>query len=158
VRHKSRNCKYALYRILNSRASTKRNYGKYGKGNSVGKRAITLCVLLSGCSSSVNRIGYSKPSKYIESCEIPIIREYDEKIERYGKSMGRLQLGESGVSISCSESSVLKQFITEGCSLGADLIVINNEQKPDFSSSCFRAEAEFMKMDSTKWKSGKWKI
>lgn len=61
------------------------------------------------------------------------------------EKVGEIKLGESGFSTICNEQKALEILQREGCSAGADLIYIFEEQRPDAWSSCYRCRAEFYK-------------
>ena len=59
-------------------------------------------------------------------------------------------LGETGFSVECSEGHALKILENEACAINADLVVINEETRPDVWSSCYRCTATFYKLNMTR--------
>jgi hypothetical protein len=115
-----------------------------------------ISALLIHCAHGPNRIGYSMNKRSAGSCDIPMVLEFDARYDQYGRTLGRLQMGDNGLSVLCSEEHALKVAREDACALGADVIVLNNEQRPYAGSTCYRAEYEFYAMDSTHWKGGQW--
>jgi len=60
------------------------------------------------------------------------------------KKIGRIRLGDTGFSKKCNENDALQILKKEACLLGADVVNILGETRPDFWSTCYRVEAEFL--------------
>jgi len=59
--------------------------------------------------------------------------------------VGQIKLGESGFSTKCKESDAIQILQREAATVGADLINIVEEKRPDAISSCYRCKATFYK-------------
>jgi hypothetical protein len=66
------------------------------------------------------------------------------------KVMGSLVIGDTGFTVDCSQTTVLKQAREQGCKAGADAIVINEVKEPDWISLCFRIRANMLVFTSGK--------
>jgi hypothetical protein len=102
---------------------------------------LILLFIISGCSHRIVRSGYSKTNSEYSNCDVIIKKQMD--IPPSLKKVGEIKLGDSGVSISCSEEHALALLRKEACSLKANIINIVQESRPDLLSSCYRCKAEF---------------
>ena len=106
---------------------------------------ISICMI--SCSSAFSRSGYSlenKPVLQLSDCEFPI--KFQAKfIEDEITELGMIKASDTGFSLDCNEAYVLDKFAQEACMLGADLINIIEETYPNFWSTGYRAEAEFLR-------------
>jgi len=113
---------------------------------------LILCVILfalSGCSVGIMRIGYSTPKDTAAingaSCNIAI--KFQAK---YSKDevdvLGTIKSYATGLSINCGEINVLTIFYKDACAQRADIINIVEERQPDSWSTCYRAEAELIRL------------
>ncbi len=64
------------------------------------------------------------------------------------KKIGEIKIDDSGFSINCEESDVIKILKDEACKCGADVVNIIKEKRADIISSCYRATAEFIKIEN----------
>ena len=103
-------------------------------------------VFLFGCAPSLQREGYilKANDNKNQNCNIVVTNDQNYK----GKIIGKLKIGDTGFSIHCSESDVLKILKDEGCQIGADVVVLKDIKQPDLISSCYRVTGEFIKLDS----------
>jgi hypothetical protein len=112
---------------------------------------MILCgaaVLVSGCAAGITRTGYQLPAnqnpKGLQRC--PIAIQCDAKYDSNAvEVLGSIDAYDTGFSTDCDEAYVLDIFCREACSVGADLINITEENRPDMWSSCYRAKAEFLR-------------
>jgi len=58
------------------------------------------------------------------------------------KKLGSIQAKEPGLGVNCQEDFVIKAFISDACSLEANLINIVKEKHPNMWSTCYRAKAD----------------
>nr|WP_321409934.1 hypothetical protein [uncultured Carboxylicivirga sp.] len=102
-----------------------------------------LLISISSCSHRIVRNGYQISKSDYKNCEIQITKfiNYNDSIEK----IGEIILGESGISVSCSEAHAIEILNNEGCAINADLINITEETRPDLWSSCYRCKADFLK-------------
>jgi len=109
---------------------------------------LLLFLLISGCSHRIVRTGYQKDKSEHKECDIAI-----QKFIAITDSMtkvGAIKLGESGLSVVCSEAHAIEILKNEGCALNADLINITEEKRPDLWSSCYRCSADFYQLKGRK--------
>ena len=109
---------------------------------------LLSALLLTGCSHAIRREDY-KPISHSQTdgCDIWIkpqahFQPYD------GKKVGRIELGDTGLSVSCSKDKAFMILRNEGCSLGANFIDLVQEMSPDIVSSCYRVKADFWFIDN----------
>ena len=112
--------------------------------------SILICFffLLSSCTASIKRQGYNiddYQASNIECDNIIIAKSvsYDPELVQI---IGEISASDTGFSVKCSESFVIEYFRNEACIIGADIINITEDSQPDFSSTCYRAKAEFIKI------------
>ena len=58
---------------------------------------------------------------------------------------------DSGFTTTCSEADAIALLKKEACSVGANLVNITKESRPDMGSSCYRCEAGFFKIHNGKF-------
>jgi len=102
---------------------------------------VLLVIILSGCSHKIYRAGYDVKKGQYRNCDIAITR-YMVVSDSVVK-VGEIRLGDTGFSSECGEADAIEILQNEGCALGADIINIIEEKKPNFCSSCYRYRAEF---------------
>lgn len=98
----------------------------------------------------MTRTGYDKPIADLTKCDIPIKKFHTLNPEEIDK-IGTLTLKDNGFTVGCTEVKAMEVLNTEACAINADLIVITEETRSDFQSSCYRCTAEFyrFKADSS---------
>ena len=111
---------------------------------------IVLGQAFFGCASSIKREGYIvTPSEKEIDCNI-VVKKQEEFHAEKGTVLGTMKVGDSGFSIKCSEADVLKILRSEGCKLGAQVIVLRDITPPSFfGSSCYRVTADFVALSDT---------
>lgn len=110
---------------------------------------VCLCFLTASCSSVINREGYSMDSSMVNqaNCENTIIvksLDYDPQLVSV---VGKISARDSGFSVNCSETYVIDSFKKEACAIGADVVNITKDAQPNFWTTCYRAEAEFLRIN-----------
>ena len=105
---------------------------------------LLIALAFSGCKHRVVRIDYDLKKSDYGQCFISIKRDFTPS-DSIAFKVGEILLGETGFSVACSEKRAIKLLQDEGCALGADLINITKEKRPDGWSSCYRCTAEFYK-------------
>lgn len=101
-------------------------------------------LTFTSCSYRVVRTGYSKQTSPISDCEVRFTK--NDSVLTLGTQKGVIQLKDGGFTVSCSEEDALVLLNTEACSVDANVVLITNEQKPNFASSCYRCEAVFISL------------
>jgi preprotein translocase subunit SecF len=111
----------------------------------------TLLVgfLFMSCSHRIVRTGYQIKKSDYKNCEV-VIRKKTELSDTLALKIGEIKLGETGISSACSEEHAIKILKNEACAMGADFIIITDENRPDLWSSCYRCNAGFYKYKSVK--------
>ncbi len=115
------------------------------------KRLICFLIvglLFTNCSHRIVRSGYQiRKSDYV-TCDVAIKRT-TSIADTSATKIGEIKLGESGLSVTCSERHAISILKGEACAINADLIIITEEKRPDLWSSCYRCRAEFYQFNST---------
>lgn len=112
---------------------------------------LLLVSFTFGCSTTpeFRRDGYSASSLKANPSECHIAIQYQAKLTNIShKVLGKIEASDSGLSVQCQQDNVLNQFYREACGLDANLINIVTEQFPDFWSTCYRAKAEFISVQT----------
>lgn len=111
---------------------------------------LFLSYLICGCAVGLKRTGYNEfksiDESTIKNCRIALKyqAEYDDsEVEQ----LGSVESYETGLSIKCGEIEVLEVFIKDACALGADIVNFMWAIYPDYRSTCYRAKAEFLKLN-----------
>lgn len=117
------------------------------------KRRITsimVCFsfLFASCTASINREGYVLDNSMVSQTDCAntiIVRSlnYDPGLVVL---MGKISASDSGFSVDCSEKFVIDSFRKDACAVGADIVNITKDSQPDFWSTCYRAEAELLRI------------
>jgi hypothetical protein len=114
------------------------------------KRIIFFLIaglLFSNCAHRIVRTGYKVKKSDYKTCDV-VIKKNISLSDTLITKIGEIKLGESGFSVSCSESHAINILKGEASAIGADLIVITEENRPDFWSTRYRCRAEFYKLNS----------
>jgi len=109
---------------------------------------IVVTLLFSNCTHRIVRTGYDVSSSNYDPCDV-IIKKYTSIPDSIATKLGEIKLGESGFSVVCSEAHAINIMKDEACAIGADIIIITNEVRPDLWSSCYRCSASFYKYNSS---------
>jgi hypothetical protein len=109
-------------------------------------RYAVLLFLLAGCSTTKvyrpnTAAGPAKPANY----PIPLYNE-DMPIPRPCELIGELSIGDTEFTVSGgSMKSVMKTMMDTAHEKGADVVQITSMLKPDFDSSNYRVDANFLR-------------
>lgn len=109
------------------------------------KKMMILIIagfMLGGCSHRIIRTGYEADKKNYQPCDVVIKTRVPVDDSLFVK-VGTVELGETGFSTHCSEAEAIRILRGEACAVDADLIVITEERRPGFASSCYRCVADF---------------
>lgn len=112
-------------------------------------KSVFLAVILLftiGCSHTVKRYGYelTETQQEVGDCDPEFYKEMPVDRDKY-EVLGRVRLGDSGFSTKCHEDDAVRILKKEACGLNADAVNITDEKRASFISSCYRAEATFLK-------------
>ena len=124
------------------------------KNNIITKSLILLILasVFSSCSYNITRKNYSndidiRQAKATQKlgatdCEV-IVRRKLEVSKDDVKFLGKMKLREGGATWDCTEADAIKILRTEACFLGANLIIITHESRPNIWSTCYSCDASF---------------
>lgn len=106
---------------------------------------VTLVMLLIGCTHSIRREGYVAAAGGVTTATCSPYLKSQGHFQTYdGKKLGRIELGDTGFSVSCSKDKAFTILRAEACKLGANFIDLVQETPPSLvGSSCYRLIAEF---------------
>ncbi|MFA5330096.1 MAG: hypothetical protein WC384_20045 [Prolixibacteraceae bacterium] len=109
-----------------------------------------LLILFTGCSHRIVRMGYQINKADYRNCDIVIKKQMivSDSLQK----VGEIKLGETGLSIACSEEDAIEILKNEGCALKANVINITEETRADLWSSCYRCKAEFYRYTNPDFK------
>ena len=103
-----------------------------------------ITISCSSCGYRIVRTGYDIKKSDHKYCDI-IIKKNAVMLDSLVEKVGEVKLGETGFTSSCSEANAILILKGEGCAIGAELINITEENRPDLWSSCYRCKATFYK-------------
>ncbi len=109
---------------------------------------LIVGLLFSNCSHRIVRTGYQIKKSDYTTCDVAI-KKTTSIPDSLVTKIGEIKLGESGLAVACSEKHAIDILKGEACAINADLIIITEEKRPDFWSSCYRCRAEFYQFNST---------
>ncbi len=109
---------------------------------------LAIVILFSNCTHKIVRSGYEIKKSDYKDCEV-VIKKFTPIPDTLAHKIGEIRLGETGFSTACSEAHAIDIIKKEACAIGADLILITEENRPDFWSSCYRCKAEFYLLKSS---------
>lgn len=107
---------------------------------------VALALLFSNCSHKIVRTGYQVSKADYKACNV-IIKKDTVINDTNVTKLGEIKLGDTGFSMVCNEPQAIAILKNEACALGADLVVITEEQRPNIASSCYRCTAVFYKFN-----------
>ncbi len=105
-------------------------------------------MLVSGCAAGITRTGYQLPKDPapMGTNQTPIAIQRNVAIDTNNMVvLGSIHSYDTGFSTECDEAYTLDIFCHEGRMLGADLVNITHEKHPDVWSTCYRADAQFLR-------------
>lgn len=106
-------------------------------------------ILLTSCTSyTVKRSGYEKNNQQVVKksvSEISVVKFSSFNSDSYDK-LGEIQLKDDAFTAGCSESDAIRMLREEASYIGADIINIIDEKRPDMINSCYSCHAEFYKV------------
>lgn len=89
---------------------------------------LLLAILLfSNCSHRIVRTGYQNKKSDYSSCDV-VIKKDTFVADTLATKIGEIKLGDSGLSVVCSEGHAINILKNEACAINADLIVITKEK------------------------------
>lgn len=117
-------------------------------------KVLTLILLFSssiiicGCNASITRKGYVLPEVQTNllPCKNIAIQSYSRFSPDEAVSIGEITASDTGVSLYCSEEEIISIFRKDACAMGANIVNIIEETRPNFLSTCYRATAELLKI------------
>ncbi|MEW6713929.1 MAG: hypothetical protein AB1306_02400 [Nitrospirota bacterium] len=116
------------------------------------KSIITVLVcfffLFTSCTANIKREGYQLDNSVAsekECSNIIVVKNLNYNPELVDIA-GKISASDTGFSVKCSETFVVDNFKKDACEIGADIINITKDSQPDFWSTCYRAEAEYIRV------------
>ncbi len=117
-------------------------------------RLCFLILILNSCSTSSYfvREGYKIHQDQIaQTSKCRVYITYQHKFNPSdSKELGTIKAEEPGMGVDCQEDYVLRHLVSDACSLGANVINITKESRPNFWSTCYRAEADLLSVQKVR--------
>jgi hypothetical protein len=110
---------------------------------------LSLSLTGAGCTHVVIRDGYTLAhGPQGTDCAVAFVK--DARIDEQRDSViGVVKVKDSGFSFACGEDDAIEIFRKEACATGANIVNITRERRPDVLSSCYRADAQLIKIRDT---------
>ena len=99
-------------------------------------------LFFSSCAHHIVRSGYQATKSDYRICNV-VIQKNTSISDSSATKVGEIELRDSGFSTVCNEERALEILKGEACAMDANLIIVTEERRPDFKSSCYRCKAEF---------------
>jgi len=107
--------------------------------------AVFSLFFIISCSHRITRIGFAGGAMACDTCQ-PVIKKMATFNNVPVKKLGTVKLGDSGFSTKCEEPDAILILKKEACAVGADIINITDEKRADVWSTCYRVEADLLKI------------
>ncbi len=107
-------------------------------------RLLTLSLILislAGCSPAVYRTYDKSKTQEANDCGLALVRVHPP--DSTAEKIGEILIDDFGASVNCSEEKTLDYIKTEGCSVGAQVVLIREIKRPNCESFCYRCSAVF---------------
>lgn len=101
-------------------------------------------VTLVGCVASVSSSSFKQYPPTTQSQNIDVYSQY-ENVPRENEVIGAVEYDDTGFSITCSYSDMIKTFMDETRNMGGDAFKITVVKEPDSRSTCYRGSANVLK-------------
>ena len=101
-------------------------------------------MIFCGCAASVSSSKLKSHQPTPEYQNIDVYSQYDN-ISREHEIIGTIEYDDTGFSLSCSYSDMVKSFIKETRKMGGDAVKITTVKNPDLWSTCYRGSANALK-------------
>ncbi len=102
---------------------------------------LCLVILLNGCAPKVSSYLVKQNLEPIAFDSDVFLFEMDESIPAYSDFIGKIKLGEAGMTVHCNYEDMIDKCYELARSYGANIIEITNVKAPNFFTSCYRVEA-----------------
>lgn len=109
--------------------------------------AIVLANVLSSCSYKITRTGYQIPEQNQSTSNCNVVFKKSLTNTKGLERIGHISLESTGFTTNCNERKALELLNEEACRINADIVNIYAENRPDFTSDCYRCQAEFFVID-----------
>ena len=108
---------------------------------------IIAVAAVQGCARSQKVQVSSTRDSLPENCPVtkyPLSAQRPEKYE----VLATLKFGDKGFSVSCDRKTAEASMREEACKVGANAIIIVRENEPDLWSTCYRATAQLVYVET----------
>ncbi len=103
-----------------------------------------LALLTAACATQVDYVANSSgKSPRPDNCDIEVYLP-GTSIARSYDIIGSVLIGDSGLTMSCGQATVIKQAKEKGCQVGADAILLTEIKEPDWISTCYRIKGNML--------------
>ncbi len=104
--------------------------------------SLILISFASG-SPAVYRTYEVDKTEKVNDCGLTLVRIHPP--DSIADKIGEILIDDFGASVNCSEEKTLDYIKNEGCSVGAQIVLIREIKRPDNESFCYRCVAVFYK-------------
>jgi len=114
---------------------------------------LILIALSFSCGSIRSRVGYKKVNSDTANyyCHVSFWRSIDFH-DTAAVELGSAKYKGKVFRSHCSEVDAMDKLQDEACSIGANVVVIISDKRPDFFHGCFRCSAFFYKSSNLKFR------
>ena len=110
--------------------------------------SVLLSVLfIYGCAPRQNMQVISPLKPLPANCKTQVYSPLNPAPQKYD-TLATVDYGDIGFSVNCKESDIKEAMRVNACEVGANGIIIMDQQYPDFYSTCYRAKAILIHVDS----------
>lgn len=102
-----------------------------------------ICIgILTSCSPRISRNLLNESDITVSDISEIEIVELDENVPLKSNYIGKIKVGESGMTVKCGYDKMITECKKEAQIVGANIVKLVKVKNPDFFSSCYRIEAK----------------
>ena len=115
---------------------------------------MAILIIAASCSTIGGRTGYKKVKSDTADyyCHVSFWRLVDFD-DTSAVRIGSAKYKGTTFRTHCSEMDAMDELQNEACSIGANVIVVVSDKRPDFLHGCYRCTAYFYRSKSIKYRS-----
>jgi hypothetical protein len=102
-----------------------------------------ILISLASCSPAVYRTYDKNKTEEAKDCGLALVRIHPP--DSTAEKIGEILIDDFGASVNCSEEKTLDYIKNEGCTVGAQIVLIREIKRPNDESFCYRCTAVFYK-------------
>ena len=102
-----------------------------------------VILFLSSCGAQIQTVRYLEQDT-LHYAEVVNVIDLDKNPPRGSKILGKVRIGDGGLTTDCDYYSVIERAKLESRKIGGNAIHITEHKFPDFGSTCHRIEADIL--------------